>query len=76
MKKCSKTFYSSGYYHFSMLSGKSKIYKHPKADTLYLTIPSKMAMDSKFPFRAGDDVFLELLSVDGEVKLLVRKNDE
>ena len=59
-----------------MLSGRSKIYKHPKADTLYLTIPSKMAMDSKFPFKAGDEVFLELVEpVDGEVKLLVRKND-
>ena len=59
-----------------MLSGRSKIYKHPKADTLYLTIPSKMAMDSKFPFKAGDEVFLELLeSVDGEVKLLVRKTE-
>jgi len=57
-----------------MLSGKSKIYKHPKADTLYLTIPSKMAMDSKFPFKAGDEVFLELQSIDGEVKLFVRKN--
>ena len=59
-----------------MLSGKSKIYKHLKADTLYLTIPSKMAMDSKFPFKAGDEVFLELVEpVDGEVKLLVRKNN-
>ena len=58
-----------------MLSGKSKIYKHPKADTLYLTIPSKMAMDSKFPFKAGDKIFLELQSIDGEVKLLVRKNE-
>lgn len=37
-----------------MLEGTSKLYKHPKARTLYLTIPATIAGDSQFPFKPGD----------------------
>ena len=38
------------------LRAESKLYKHPGAKTLYLTIPSKLASDSQFPFKPGDVV--------------------
>jgi len=41
---------------------KSRIRGHPKAYTLYLTIPSDMASDPRFPFRAQDLVSLEILN--------------
>ena len=40
----------------NMNSGKSKLYKHLKAATLYLAIPSDVVKDSTFPFREGDEV--------------------
>lgn len=39
-----------------VLVGETKIYKHPKADTLYLTIPSRVVQDSTFIFKKGDKV--------------------
>lgn len=39
-----------------VLVGETKIYKHPKAETLYLTIPSKVVQDSTFIFKKGDRV--------------------
>jgi hypothetical protein len=36
--------------------GEAKVYKHPKADTLYVTIPSKMVQDSTFIIKKGDRV--------------------
>jgi hypothetical protein len=39
-----------------VLVGEAKIYKHPKAETLYLTIPSKVVQDSTFIFKKGDQV--------------------
>jgi len=39
-----------------VLIGEAKIYKHPRADTLYLTIPSKVVQDSTFVFKKGDRV--------------------
>ena len=39
-----------------VLVGESKIYKHPNAETLYLTIPSKVVQDSTFVFKKGDKV--------------------
>lgn len=51
------------------LKGKSKIYQHGKAATLYLSIPSSMAVDSAFPFKAGDVVHIE--NCGGEI--VVRK---
>ena len=43
-----------------MKSGESKLYKHPKAATLYVTIPSDVVKDSTFPFQAGDRVTVEI----------------
>jgi hypothetical protein len=42
-----------------MLQGTTKLYKHPKAHTLYLTIPARIVQDSTFPFKAGDMVSVE-----------------
>lgn len=42
------------------LKGTSKIYKHPKADTLYITIPAKIAKDSQFPFKNGEIISVEI----------------
>jgi len=42
-----------------MLEGKSKLYAHKKAKTLYLTIPATIARDSQFPLKAGDLVTVE-----------------
>jgi len=39
-----------------VLIGESKIYKHRNAETLYLTIPSKVVQDSTFVFKKGDQV--------------------
>jgi hypothetical protein len=38
----------------------SKLYKHPKASTLYLTIPSDVVKDSSFPFRQGDVIIVQI----------------
>jgi hypothetical protein len=42
-----------------MLEGHSKIYKHPKAHTLYVAIPARVVQDSTFHFKAGDKVIVE-----------------
>lgn len=52
------------------LNGSSTIYKHPKASTLYLTIPSKIACDSQFNLKKGDKVNLKF---DPKSKSLVIK---
>lgn len=39
-----------------VLIGETKLYKHPKADTLYLAIPSKVVQDSTFIFKKGERV--------------------
>lgn len=44
-----------------VLSGQSKVCKHPKAATLYISIPARMAVDSQFDFKAGDKVLLTYL---------------
>lgn len=41
-----------------VLIGRSKITKHPKASTLYLSIPAGMAKDSQFDLKEGDRVKL------------------
>lgn len=51
-----------------VLLGEAKIYKHPKADTLYLTIPSKVVQDSTFIFKKGDTVKIRY---DPEKKILI-----
>lgn len=44
-----------------MKKGRSKLYKHPKAATLYLTIPADVVKDSTFPFKKGDVVIVEIM---------------
>lgn len=40
----------------------SKIYKNPKGNTMYLRLPSKLVMDSLFPFNiGGEDVVIEII---------------
>lgn len=39
-----------------VLIGQSKVFKHGKAKTLYLSIPSRMAEDSAFTIKEGDVV--------------------
>ncbi len=51
-----------------------KVWKHPKAKTLYLSIPSKMAQDSQFPIKGGDTVLIEWDSED-PTKLVIRKKE-
>lgn len=36
------------------------IYKHTKGNTLYVSIPSRMAQDSAFPFREGQRVTISI----------------
>jgi hypothetical protein len=44
---------------FALLIGEAKVFKHGKAKTLYVTIPSAMAQDSAFTIKDGDTVELE-----------------
>ncbi|MGD0477282.1 MAG: hypothetical protein ABSB29_03835 [Nitrososphaerales archaeon] len=39
-----------------LLIGQSKVFKHGKAKTLYVSIPSKVAEDSAFTIKQGDMV--------------------
>jgi len=39
-----------------VLMAQAKLYKHPKAQTLYVTIPSKVVQDSTFAFKPGEEV--------------------
>jgi hypothetical protein len=42
------------------LKGQSTVFKHGKAATLYLTLPSMLAQDSKCPVKEGDNVEVEI----------------
>jgi hypothetical protein len=42
------------------LYGRSKLYKHPKANTLYLCLPAKMIQDSACFLKVGDVVKLKM----------------
>ena len=45
-----------------VLKAKSKLYKHPKGNTMYLTFPSDITTDSQFPFnREGAKVTVTIL---------------
>lgn len=39
-------------------TAEARIYKHTKGNTLYVSIPARMAQDSQFPFKEGDKVML------------------
>jgi len=40
--------------------GTSKVYKHLKCDTMYISVPALVASDSTFPFKKGDRVHIEI----------------
>lgn len=40
----------------SILVGEAKVFRHGKAKTLYVSIPSGVALDSAFKIKEGDDV--------------------
>jgi len=42
------------------LEAKSKLFKHKKAETLYLTLPARLSNDSAFPFEAGEEVEIKI----------------
>ena len=42
-----------------LLIGQAKVFKHGKAKTLYVSIPSKVAQDSAFTIKEGDLVEVE-----------------
>ena len=42
------------------LKGQSTAFKHGRAATLYLTLPSMLAQDSKCPIREGDNIEVEI----------------
>ena len=42
------------------IKGTSKLYKHPKANTMYVTIPADFTGEG-FPFKNGEKVKLELI---------------
>lgn len=57
------------------LKGKSKIYKHAKAATLYLSIPSQVVSDSTFFLKVGDQVEIENHSNFLTIKKVLASND-
>jgi len=53
------------------LIGESTIYKHPRAATLYISIPAHLARDSQFKMKNGDKVKL-VYKID-EKELTIKK---
>lgn len=43
----------------TVLASEATVYKHTKGNTLYVSIPSKMAQDSGFPIKEGEKVDIE-----------------
>lgn len=43
-----------------MKTCKSTLFRHGKAQTLYMSIGSKVAQDTSFPFQLGDRVVIEI----------------
>jgi len=52
---------------FALLVGEAKVFKHGKARTLYVTIPSAIAQDSAFTIKEGDVVKIEWNKEEGAV---------
>lgn len=42
------------------LEAESKLFKHKKAKTLYLTLPAGLSNDSAFPFEEGEKVKIKI----------------
>lgn len=53
-----------------VLTGKGKVTGHPKARSLYILIPSKIATDSQCPFKRGDYV---TITIEGN-KVIIEKD--
>jgi hypothetical protein len=51
-----------------VLTGEAKLYKHPKADTFYVAIPSRLVQDSTFAYKVGERVSIRY---DPETKAIV-----
>ena len=58
------------------LTGTSTLYQHPKAKTMYLTIPAGIASDSQFPWKPGDLLTLSLEGKTLKVKLAIEGEEE
>lgn len=52
-----------------VLESTSRIFKHTKAKTFYITIPSSLATDSAFPFKEGQRIKVRIK----ENKLIIEK---
>ena len=52
-----------------MLKATAKLFKHPKANTCYLVLPSALVTDSQFPFAQDERVSI---SVEGS-RLIIEK---
>jgi len=44
------------------LKAETKIVKNPNANTMYITIPAFLALDSAFPFKDGTNVEIEIVT--------------
>jgi hypothetical protein len=60
------------------LKAETKIVKNQNAKTMYITIPAFLAEDSAFPFKAGSNVEVEIVTEERSVAkgmLIVRKSE-
>ena len=58
-----------------MCNSHGKIFKHGKANTLYLVIPSMLAQDSSFPFKSGERVKISIEVEETGPYLVIEKSD-
>lgn len=56
------------------LEGKGRFFKSGKANTLYLSIPSEVAIDSAFPF--GEDVTVTVRVEADELRVIPTEQEE
>lgn len=52
-----------------VLKAKSRIRKEPSANTMYITIPARVALDSGFIFKEGDRI--EILVSEKKKEILI-----
>lgn len=52
-----------------ILVAEATVYKHTKGKTLYVSIPSKMALDSQFTIKDGDHVDILFDKETGEIRI-------
>ncbi len=56
-----------------VLATNATVYKHTKGNTLYVSIPSKMAQDSAFTIKEGDEVNMEFDTARGAIVITLKK---